>query len=100
MIRSGQRVFVEIIQSYLHRISYGGDGYATAISVPAYELAEVVADPRRSFGAPIFRRGGARVEDVLERFWSGETIEEAAAEFGVPVDELEDVVRVTSCRAA
>ena len=41
-----------------------------------------------------------RFDRMFERFWSGETIEEAAAEFGVPVDELEDVVRVTSCRAA
>ena len=100
VIRSEQRVFVEVIQSYLHRITYGDDGYATVISVPAYELAEVVADPRRSFGAPIFRRGGARVDDVLERFWSGDTLQEAAAEFGVPVGEVEDVVRVTSRRAA
>lgn len=100
VVRSGQRVFVEIIQSYLHRITYGDDGYATVISVPAYELAEVVADPRRSFGAPIFERGGARVGDVLDRFWSGDSLQEAAAEFGVPVDELEDVVRVTSRRAA
>ena len=100
VVCSGQRVFVEIIQSYLHRITYGDDGYATVISVPAYELAEVVADPRRSFGAPIFERGGARVGDVLDRFWSGDSLQEAAAEFGVPVDELEDVVRVTSRRAA
>ncbi|MCY4103078.1 MAG: DUF433 domain-containing protein [bacterium] len=100
IVRSNQRVFVEIIQSYLRRITYGDDGYATVISVPAYELAEVVADPKRSFGAPIFARAGARVEDVLERFWAGETLLETAAEFGVPVGELEDVIRVTSRRAA
>lgn len=100
VVRSNQRVFVEIIQSYLRRITYGDDGYATVISVPAYDLAEVVADPKRSFGAPIFARAGARVEDVLERFWAGETLLEAATEFGVPVGELEDVIRVTSRRAA
>ena len=100
VIRSNQLVFVDVIQSHLRRIKYGDDGYATVISVPAYRRAEVVADPRRSFGAPIFERSGARVDDVLERFWSGDTLEEAAAEFGVPADELEDVVRVTSRRAA
>ncbi len=100
VVRSGQRVFVEIIRAYLRRITYGEDGYAAVISVPAYEFAEVVADPRRSFGAPIFERSGARVDDVLERFWSGDTLQEAAEEFGVPVGELEDVVRVTSRRAA
>ncbi|MXZ30882.1 MAG: DUF433 domain-containing protein [Acidimicrobiia bacterium] len=100
VVRSNQRVFVEIIQSYLRRITYGDDGYASVVSVPAYANAQVVADPSRSFGAPIFTHGGARVGDVLDRFWSGETLIEAAAEFGVPVSELEDVVRVTSRRAA
>ena len=100
VVRSGQRVFVEVIRSYLRQITYGDDGYASVISVPAYELAEVVADPSRSFGAPIFEQSGARIDDVLERFWSGETLEDAAEEFGVPVGEFEDVVRVTSRRAA
>jgi len=98
--RSGQLVFADLIRDYLRRITYAEDDYASVISVPAYEWADVVADPTRSFGAPIFERGGARVDDVLERFWSGETLEDVAAEFGVPVNHVEDVVRVTSRRAA
>lgn len=100
VVRSGQRVFVETVESYLRRIEYGPDGYASLIHVPAYEHAEVVADPTRSFGAPIFERGGARVEDVLQRFWTGESLEELSAEFGVPLDQLEDVLRVASRQAA
>ena len=98
--RSGQLVFVDLIRDYLRRISYAEDGYASVISVPAYELADVVADPTRSFGAPIFQRGGARVGDVLERFWAGENLQDVAEEFGVPVEHVEDVVRVASRRAA
>jgi uncharacterized protein (DUF433 family)/transposase-like protein len=98
--RSGQLVFVDLIRDYLRRISYADDDYASAISVPAYERADVVADPTRSFGLPVFQRGGARVDDVLERFWAGETLQDVAQEFGVPVEHLEDVVRVTSRRAA
>lgn len=100
VVRSGQAVFAEVIGSYLRRIEYGDDGYASLIHVPAYERAQVVADPTRAFGAPVFERGGARVEDVLQRFWAGESIEELSAEFGVPPDQLEDVLRVTSRRAA
>ena len=100
VVRSGQRVFADLIREYLQRIEYAEDGYAALISVPAYKRAEVVADPTRSFGAPIFRSGGARVEDVLERFWSGDTLGDVAREFGVPVGQIEDVVRVTSRRAA
>ena len=98
--RSGQLVFADLIREYLRRITYADDDYAAVISVPAYERADVVADPTRSFGAPIFQRGGARIDDVLERFWSGETLQDVADEFGVPVDHVEDVVRVTSRRAA
>jgi len=100
VVRSGQRVFTEIIQEYLRRIEYASDGYAELIHVPAYEHAEVVVDPKRAFGAPIFERGGARIDDVLHRFWAGESLDELAAEFGVPLSQLEDVLRVASRRAA
>ena len=100
VVRSGQRVFREVIEEYLRRIEYAADGYAKLIRVPAYEHARVVADPERAFGAPIFERGGARVDDVLERFWAGESLDDLSAEFGVPADALEDVVRVASRRAA
>ncbi len=100
VIRNGQRVFVDVISEYLQRIQYGADGYPELIRVPTYRHAHVVVDPTRAFGAPIFERGGARIDDVLERFWAGESIDELAEEFGVPVDELEDVLRVASRRAA
>jgi uncharacterized protein (DUF433 family) len=100
VVRSGQRVFTEVIEAYLRRIDYAKDGYPRLIHVPAYEHAEVVVDPRRAFGAPVFERGGARVEDVLGRFWAGESLDELSDEFGVPADQLEDVVRVASRRAA
>ena len=98
--RSGQRVFHEAIRSYLQRIDYAADCYASLIRLPSYDVAHVVADPTRAFGAAIFERGAARVDDVLERFWTGESLEELSAEFGVPFDELEDVVRAASRRAA
>ncbi len=100
VVRNGQRVFVEVIEAYLSRIEYAVDGYAALIRVPAYEHAQVVADPTRAFGAPIFERGGVRVDDVLERFWAGDPLDDLSAEFGVPADQLEDVLRVASRRAA
>ena len=100
VVRNGQRVFVEVIEAYLNRIEYGADGYARLIRVPAYEHAQVVADPTRAFGLPIFERGGVRVDDVLERFWAGDPLDELSAEFGVPAEQLEDVLRVASRPAA
>ena len=100
VVRSGQRVFKEAVMEYLRRIEYAADGYAARIRVPAYTRAEVVADPEMSFGAPTFVRGGCRVDDVLHRFWAGESIKSLEREFGVPFDQLEDLVRVTSRWAA
>lgn len=100
VVRSGQRVFREVIDEYLRRITYGADGYADLIRLPGYQRAELVADPTRSFGQPIFVHGGARLTDVLERFWAGEDIKSLAAEFGIPTDEIEDALRAASRRAA
>lgn len=100
VVRSGQCVFTEVLADYLRRIDYAEDGYARLIHVPVYEHAEVVADPTRAFGAPIFERGGVRVSDVLERFWSGESLDDLSDDFGVPPDQLEDVLRVASRPAA
>jgi uncharacterized protein (DUF433 family) len=68
------------------------------IRVPGYH--DVVCDPLRSFGRPIFTRGGVRVEEVLSRFQAGESIDELTAEFGVTVGDIEDALRVASRRAA
>jgi len=100
VVRSGQRVFTPVIQDYLRRIEYASDGYAKLIHVPVYIRAEVVVDPSRSFGSPIFERGGSRVEDVLQRFWADEPLAQLTEEFGVPFNQLEDVLRVASRRAA
>lgn len=100
VVRSGQRVFTDVVADYLRRIEWADDGLASLIHVPGYVTADVVCDPERSFGKPIFVRGGARIADVLERFWVGETIEELVAEFGVPATDLEDALRVASRRAA
>lgn len=100
VVRNNQHVFSDIIEEYLQRFEYAGDGYVRLIRVPGYEQAEVVVDPYRSAGAPIFVRGGCRVKDVLYRYHSGETVRELTMEFGVPAAHVEDAIRVASRRAA
>lgn len=63
-------------------------------SVDLFADGILTIDPRRSFGAPIFVRGAARLTDVLQRLAAGESIYIAAAEFGVPVDHLVRVIAV------
>jgi uncharacterized protein (DUF433 family) len=100
VVRNDQRVFNDVVESYLRRLDFDSDGYPMLIRLPAYEVAEVVADPGRGFGQPIFSRGGARLEDALSMFRAGEPLAVVAAEFGVPAKELEDVVRVATRAAA
>jgi uncharacterized protein (DUF433 family) len=100
VLRSGQRVFAEVVAEYLRRIEYADDGWAGRITLPAYRDATVVADPRLNFGQPYFAHGGVRVEDVLDRWFAGESIDDLAADYGVPVREIEDAVRVSKRRPA
>jgi len=100
VVRHGQRVFAEVVDAYLHRVEFAPDGYARLIRLPQYHTAKVVADPDRGFGQPVFAHGGARVEDVLSMFKAGEPLEVVSEEFGVPLPELEDAVRVALQPAA
>jgi uncharacterized protein (DUF433 family) len=100
VVRNNQQVFQEVVDAYLRRIDFASDGWARAIHLPQYKNADVVVDPERSFGIPIFARGAARVEVVLGRFKAGESIESLSEEFGIPTAELLDVLRVHTDVAA
>lgn len=100
VVRDGQGVFNEVVQAYLRQLEFGADGYVRLIRLPAYEVADVIVDPERGFGQPIFARGGARLEDALSLFRAGESLAVVAEEFGVPRDQLEDAVRVATRLAA
>jgi uncharacterized protein (DUF433 family) len=100
VVRKGQHLFNDVIDDYLHHVEFAGDGYAELIHLPLYRTAEVVTDPRRGFGQPIFARGGAKLEDVLGAFQAGESLSVLTREYGIPVAELEDALRVASRRAA
>jgi uncharacterized protein (DUF433 family)/DNA-binding transcriptional MerR regulator len=94
VVRSGQRVFGAVIETYLRRISYARDGWPNMVKLPRFKLADVIVDPRRAFGQPIFAHGAVRIEDVVDRWRAGDSMKSLAVDFGVPLDEVEDVLRV------
>jgi uncharacterized protein (DUF433 family) len=89
-----QRVFAPIVREYLKRIDYERDGWAARLISPATFRPIVVADPRRAFGQPIFISGASRVEDVIDRWKAGDPLVEVAEDFGVPAEDVEDILRV------
>ena len=92
---SRQRVFAPVVEQYLRRIEYADDGWAARLVSPATPRSVLLVDPERSFGQPIFIRGAVRVEDVIDRWRAGDSLAEVAEDFGVPVEDVEDVLRVT-----
>jgi uncharacterized protein (DUF433 family) len=100
VVRTGQHQFSEVVRDYLKRITYGSDGWASRVRLPSYQRAEVVVDPRVAFGLPLVVHGGARVEDLVDRFVAGDTLADIAFDFDVPPEEVEDVIRVATRTAA
>lgn len=91
-VRSGQRVLNEVVAGYLKRIEFGSDGFAQAVPLTGFEKAQVVADVRRSFGQPVFRHGGVRLEDAVSLFKAERDIDVVSREYGIPRADLEDVL--------
>ena len=100
VVRTKQHQFNEVVKSYLKRIEYGGDGWASSVQLVTYRDAEVVVDPEVAFGLPLVVKGGARVEDLVDRFQAGDSVNEIASDFRVPEAQVEDVIRVATRSAA
>jgi uncharacterized protein (DUF433 family) len=100
VVRTQQRQFSGVVEGYLKRIQYGGDGWADSVQLPTYGNAKVVVDPKVAFGLPLVVHGGARVEDLVDRFQAGDSVADIAADFSVPPDEVEDVIRLATRMAA
>jgi uncharacterized protein (DUF433 family) len=91
---SQQRVFSRIVFEYLKRVRYGDDGWAVTLVSPATARPVVEIDPTRGFGQPIFIHGASRVEDVIDRWRAGDALAEVAVDFGVPLEDVEEALRV------
>jgi uncharacterized protein (DUF433 family) len=86
--RSGQYVFKDIVKHYLKQIHFGKDNYAKTIRLAQYGPADVVLDPDRGYGQPVFDKSGARVADALGPLRAGETFKAVAADYGVREEDL------------
>ena len=93
--RSGQYVFNEVVAQYLKRIAFS-HGYARLIRLENYGEAEVVLDPDRGYGHPIFAKAGVTVDNVLGAIRAGDSLEDTAEDYGLPVAELRDALSLSA----
>ena len=96
VVRNQQRVFAPIVEQYLRHITYGPDHWAIRVRLPAYEKTPVIVDPKRSFGRPVIQRARVPVEELVDRWWAGDSIHVLADDFGLRETEVEDVIRVAT----
>lgn len=99
VVRTGQRVFHDVIERYLSRIQYAGK-WATRLALPTTEDPILLADPQRAFGQPVFVRGGARLADVKSRVGAGEPAQAVAHDYGVPLEDVLAALASSSAAAA
>ena len=87
VVSSGQRVFHEVIQQYLTRITFGND-WATELILPVTKRPLLRVVPGVAGGDPLFLEGGAPLSAVHSRVAGGEPMESVAADYEVPIDDI------------
>jgi uncharacterized protein (DUF433 family) len=85
-------VFTDVVRDYLKRIAYSADGWAGKIVLPTPRPVAAV-NPYKAQGQPLTLKGGARVVDVLDRFQGSELPREIAEDFGMPEEDVIEVIR-------
>jgi uncharacterized protein (DUF433 family) len=91
--RTRQRQLTKTVKDQLLLITYAGDGYAARLQLPGYGPADVIVDPAVAFGYPVVKGKGARVQDVLDRFWAGESLRAIAYDFDLNEEAVEALLR-------
>jgi uncharacterized protein (DUF433 family) len=90
VVRNGQASFGEIVRQHLKHVNYR-DGFIGQVRVPRAYGAEYTIDPEINFGQPTLSEYGIRVDDVLDRIAAGETIQEVAADYEIPMTTVENL---------
>ncbi len=91
VVRSGQRVFHDLITRYLKLISFE-DLWANALILPVTERPLLRVRPRVQGGNPIFVNGGAPLSAVRSRIMAGEPVASVAHDYGVPSKDITEAI--------
>lgn len=91
--RNNQHTFVDPVLKELESIQYYTDGYPSILPLVGYKHCEVIADPCRSGGQPIFAQRAIRIVDITAPFSGGESLDQLAQDYDLTREQVEDAVR-------
>ena len=91
VVQTGQRVFHEVIDEYLKRITFG-DEWATELILPVTERHLLRVVPGVAAGDALFMDGGAPLSAVRSRAAAGEPLKSIAADYGTPAKDLREAL--------
>lgn len=95
--QEGQVQIEEVIRDRLKHVYWDPTGVPEKLVLfPARQATtkgNIVIDPRLSFGRPVLDGYGLRTSVLVERFYAGETVEELAADYGVPSEAIQNALR-------
>ncbi len=91
VVQTGQRVFHEVIDEYLKRITFG-DEWATELILPVTERRLLRVVPDVAGGDALFMEGGAPLSAVKSRVAAREPIESIAADYGTPAEDIREAL--------
>lgn len=91
VVQTGQRVFHEVIDEYLKRITFG-DKWATELVLPVTERRLLRVLPDVAGGDALFMHGGAPLSAVRSRVLAGEPLRSIAADFETPAEDMKEAL--------
>ena len=91
VVQTGQRVFHEVIDEYLKRITFG-DAWATELILPVTDRHLLRVVPGVAGGDALFVEGGAPLSAVRSRAAAGESLESIAADYATPAEDIREAL--------
>ncbi len=88
----------DVLDPFLATVDYQ-DGWAQRWW-PQGRSKQVVIDPDFGYGLPVVAGTGVRTEILVERSEVGETLDQMAADFGIPVESVRDALQFERSLAA
>lgn len=96
--RDGQAGIEGVVELGLQHIDFDSMGVPQRLTLRGYGDADIISDVRFAFGQPIVAARGVRVEDLLQLFYAGESIEVVGEEYGVDPLIVQSIVRAAGSR--